>query len=257
MKAEHRHDLKTNELAVWLNNLPVWTKQHLRTIIYVAVVLVLVAASYLYHHYQKTVVASRDQNATTVLLSQVPYLKAGIARDQAKGIDRSYTLLQMADELDTIANRTKEDAVAALSLIKEGEVLRTEIQFRLGTITREDATNQINRAKDKYNKALDPYLKRSPNISLEALARFGLGLCEEELGNFDQAKNIYKEVATNPAFAPTTSAAAAKQRLAVMDSFTKPLALKSAPKPVPAATPAPLAPLAEQPTIPASPNQMP
>lgn len=121
MKAEHRHELKTNELAEWLSNLPIWTGQHLRTIIYVAVVLVLVVASYFYHRYQKTVVSSRDQNATTILLSQVPYLKAGIARDQAKGTDRSYTLLQMADELDTIANRTKEDAVAALALSRRAK----------------------------------------------------------------------------------------------------------------------------------------
>ncbi|MCJ7728616.1 MAG: hypothetical protein MUO27_01860, partial [Sedimentisphaerales bacterium] len=61
MRAEHRHELKTNELAEWLNNLPIWAKQNLRIIIYVSAVVVIVAVSYLYHRYQKTVVAGREQ----------------------------------------------------------------------------------------------------------------------------------------------------------------------------------------------------
>jgi tetratricopeptide (TPR) repeat protein len=237
MKAKHRHELKTNELAEWLINLPLWAKQNLRMITYIAVVVVLVAASYIYHRYQKTVVTTREQSAMTILLSQLPQQKFQIAQSQTKGVDTSYTLLQMADELENIANNTKQDAVAALSLIKEAEILRTELQFRLGAISQEDITNQINRAKDKYNKALDTYLKRSPNRSLEALAKLGLGLCEEELGNFDAARQLYNEVATSDDFAATTSAAAAKQRLVLMDSFTKKLVLKPAPRLQPAATP--------------------
>jgi len=257
MRAEHRHELKTNELAEWLSNLPVWVKQNLRMIIYIGVVVVLVAVSYLHRHYQKTTVASREQNAMTVILSQLPQQKLYIARTQAEGTDNSYTLLQAADELDAIANSTKKDAVATLSLIKEAEILRTELQFRLGTITQEGITNQINRAKDKYNKAIEVYLKRSPNRSLEALAKLGLGLCEEELGNFDSARDLYKEVATGAAFEATAPAAAAKQRLDLMDSFAEKLVLKPAPKPTPAATPAPPATPAEQTTIQASPNQTP
>ena len=231
MKAEHRHELKTNELAEWLLNLPLWAKQNLRTIIYVAVVIVLVAGTYFYHRYQKTVVAGREQAALTILLSQLEPQKARVAQTQAQGVDSSYTLLQVAEELDTIANNTKQDDVAAMSLIKEGEILRTELHFRLGTVTPDDVTNQITRAKDKYTKAIDIYLKRSPNRSLEALAKLGLGLCEEELGNLDQARKIYNEVAADAAFEATTPAAAAKQRLALMDSFNKPIALKPAPAP--------------------------
>ena len=55
MKAEHRHELKTNDLALWLGNLPNWANQNLRTIIYVLVVVVLVLASSIYIRYQKTV----------------------------------------------------------------------------------------------------------------------------------------------------------------------------------------------------------
>ena len=39
MKSDHRHELKTNELAEWLRNLPEWTKENLVTIIIVVVVV--------------------------------------------------------------------------------------------------------------------------------------------------------------------------------------------------------------------------
>ena len=42
MKSDHRHELKTNELAEWLGNLPEWTKENLVTIIAVVVVVVVV-----------------------------------------------------------------------------------------------------------------------------------------------------------------------------------------------------------------------
>ena len=45
MKSEHRHELKTNELAEWIAHLPQWTRENLRTIIYVSVVAVLVIGS--------------------------------------------------------------------------------------------------------------------------------------------------------------------------------------------------------------------
>jgi tetratricopeptide (TPR) repeat protein len=230
MRAEHRHELKTNELAEWLINLPMWVKQNARMITYASVVIVLVAASYLYHRYQKTVVADREQSTMTAILSQLPQQNAYVARQaEAEGVDTSYMLLQAADTLEGIANSTRDDAVAAMSLIKEAEILRTELHFRLGTVGQQDLATQINRAKQIYTKALDTYLKRSPNHSLEALANLGLGLCEEELGNLDQARKIYNEVATGAAFEGTTAAVAAKQRLASMDSFSQKLALRPAP----------------------------
>jgi tetratricopeptide (TPR) repeat protein len=229
MRAEHRHELKTNTLAEWLINLPAWARQNARMITYASVVIVFVVASYFYHRYQKTVVASREQSTMTAILSQMPQQSAYIARQaEAEGIDTSYMLLQTAETLEGIANSTRNDAVAAMSLIKEAEILRTELHFRLGTVSQQDLATQVNRAKQIYTKALDTYLKRSPNPSLEALAKLGLGLCEEELGNLDKAREIYKEVAT-AAFEGTTAAVAAKQRLASMDSFSQKLVLKPAP----------------------------
>ena len=231
MKAEHRHDLKTNELAAWLGNLPAWANQNLRTIIYVTVVVVLVLASFFYYRYQKTVVAAREQGNLTTLLSQLPQQKAFIAQKQMQGEDNSFTLLNLTDEFDGIAKSASNDAVAAMALIKNAEILRTELQFRFGSISQQDIATQIGKAKENYTKALDVYLKRSPNPSLEALAKVGLGLCDEELGNPDGARKLYQEVATGAANEGTVPQAAAKQRLVAMDSFTEKLVLQPMPKP--------------------------
>ncbi len=230
MKAEHRHELKTNALALWLANLPTWAHQNLRMIIYVTVVVVLVLASFFYQRYQKTVVVTREQGDLTTLLSQLPQQKAYIAQRQTKGEDNAFTLLNLTDGLDGIAKTATNDAVAALALIKSAEIMRTEIQFRFGTVSQQDIATQIGKAKDVYNKALDK-LKQNPNPSLEGTAKVGLGLCEEELGNADEARKLYEEVATGAAYEGTVPAITAKERLIAMSSFNEKLVLKPMPRP--------------------------
>jgi hypothetical protein len=248
MKAEHRHDLKTNELAAWMGTMPDWAKRHLRTVIYVSIVVIVVAGYYIYYRYQATTVAQREQANLTALLSQVPQAKAQIARAQAGGDDRSFEFVQIANTFETIANGSKQDNVNALALIKEAEMIRSEVHFRFGNIPEQEFISQVAKAKDKYTKALT-FLRRTPEPSLEAMARFGLGLCEEELGSMESAKKIYQEVSTDVAYQGTTCAAAAKQRLEIMNDFAQKLALKSVPRPAaPAISPA--APGAEMPAAP-------
>lgn len=231
MKAEHRHELKTNELAQWLSDLPRWAKQNLRTIIYVAVFLVLLTAYSIYYFYQKKIVTANQQTALTKITTQLPQTKTQILQAQAQGSDISYMLIQqIGDSLDTLAKNTKEDNVAALAYIKEAEVLRTDLHYRLDSPTQQDIEKQIQRASRLYNNALD---KSSRNPAMTALAKFGLGLCEEELGNFDQAKQIYTQITENTEFEGTTAVAAAKYRLDFMHNFTEDLFFEPAPKQTP------------------------
>jgi len=231
MRAEQRHELKQNALAEWLLNMPQWVKQNLRMITYVSAVVIIVLGYTVWYRYQKTVVTSREQNALTGLLTQLPQQKAQIAQAQAQGMDVSYSLLTMATELESVAGSAKKDTLAALALIKEAEILRTELHFRLGALSQQDLITQITRAKENYTKALDTHLKKTPNTTLEAMAKLGLGLCEEELSNFDQARALYNEVATAPQYEATTSAAAAKLRLQTMDFYKQKIAFKSEPAP--------------------------
>jgi hypothetical protein len=101
-------------------------------------------------------------------------------------------------------------------------------------------------AMGAYRQALE---KASPDRSLMAIAKFGLGLCEEELGNFDQAEPIYREVADDPLFEGTVAAAQARLRLDTMADYKTKVVFKLAP--IPKRRPAEL-----PPTLPLRPADM-
>ena len=111
-----------------------------------------------------------------------------------------------------------------------------ELHYRSGDVSELDLKTQVNLAKDSYTKAVD---KSSGNPSLTAMARFGLGLCEEELGNFTEAERLYQQIISNPDLEGTVSVSQAKQRLYTMADYKEKLVFKASPKPepVPAAEP--------------------
>ncbi len=228
MKSDHRHELKTNELAEWLGNLPDWTKENLSTIILVVVMLGAAAGVYFWRISNRGSTQARQRVEFTGLLNQVSGAKMQIAQAQAQGKDQSFMLLQPAKNLETFAERTGNDHMAALALIKRAEALRAELHY--GTEQKDYLVSQTNLAKASYTEAL----KKCPNDpSLAAAAKFGLGLCEEELGNFEQAGQVYKEIAANPDFEATVAAVQAKRRLAAMADYRREVVFP--PKPTPPA----------------------
>jgi len=237
MKPEHRHELKTNDLAEWLAHLPKWFEQNRNTIIYIAVAVIIVGGYYLWYNYQKNVVEVRKKTYFTQVLTQLPARKAQILYAYSQGIDASFQLLDLAKELSTLAQNTKNKKAAAVALIEQGQILRTELHYRLRSPDQDELQSQITQAKNAYNKALnilapddeDKAKKLYP--ALVAEAKFGLGLCDEELGNFDEAKKIYREIAGSAELKNTTAAAQAKLRLDTMDGYEEKIAFKPAPRP--------------------------
>ena len=228
MKSEHRHELKTNELAEWLSNLPQWTKENLTTIIIILAVVVAASAFYVRYRYRKSAVA-QEQLEFTNLLNQLSASKMQVLSAQAQGRDLSFILLQPANSLGTFAQNAKSDQMAALALIKQAEALRTELHYRPGTVSEQDVTAQINQAKAAYTEAIQTRLRWASNPSLTAAAEFGLGLCEEELGNFEKAQQIYQIIAENPDFEGTVAVTQAKHRLETMADYKQKVIFKPAP----------------------------
>ena len=75
-------------------------------------------------------------------------------------------------------------------------------------------------------------------LTLTAKAKYGLGLCEEELGIFTAAEKIYHEIVGDKNLAGTVGYDEARHRLAIMSDYEKPVTFKPAPKPPePAAAP--------------------
>jgi tetratricopeptide (TPR) repeat protein len=239
MKSDHRHELKTNELAEWLSNLPQWTKENLKTIIIVSVLVVAVASLYIWRTYTKNVLQVREELEFTNLLNQLSTSKMQVRNAQMQGRDLSFILIQQpANNLGNFAQNAKNDRMAALALIKKAEALRTELHYRAGAISQEDLTSQINQAKVAYTEAIQTRLNRTSDPYLMATAEFGLGLCEEELGNFDKAQQIYQDITANPDFKGVAVVAAAKHRLGTMADYRQKVIFKPAPTP-PDASPLP------------------
>lgn len=226
MKSDHRHELKTNELADWLAHFPEWAGQNRTNIIAVAVVLVVAVGVYFWIFYRKDVVSVQNQTRLTNLMSQVSQQMNGVARATTQNTEQSFALLPVTQELQEFAQSVPKGDMAALALVERAEVLRAELHYRLADVSREDLTRQIGQAQVSYQQALD----RKPSPTLAAAAHFGLGLCEEELGNFDKAAEICREVAQKPEYAGTAGQAAAAYRLQIMDDYKGKVVFK---KPVP------------------------
>ena len=140
-----------------------------------------------------------------------------------RGEDQSYTLLTLAQELQEFALAVPQTDMAALALIERAKVLRTELHVRLMGVTRDERDQQMALAQESYQDALD----HNPSASLAAIAHFGLGLCREELDEFDEAAKLYHEVVDNARYAGTTAQAAAAYRLKIMDDFRTDVVFKS------------------------------
>ena len=228
MKSDHRHELKTNELADWLAHFPQWVKENRMTLIGAAVVIVVAAAVYFRVFYQKSVVSARAQSRLTGLVTQLPSQKGAIARSLSQGTDQSYVLLDVARDLREFAQGEADDEMAALALIDHAEAIRAELHYRLGDVGKAELTKQIALAQTSYQTARE---RASATPALAAKAQFGLGLCEEELGNFDKAREIYQDVASSADYEGTVGKGEAEYRLQTMDDYKAAVVFKPAPAP--------------------------
>jgi tetratricopeptide (TPR) repeat protein len=247
MKSDHRHELKTNELADWMAHFPEWARANRTSLIAAAAVVLVALLVYFWSFYRRDVASVRQQARLTELVGQVPQQVNRIARAAMQGQDESYLLLESQQQLQDFAQKSSDNNMAALALIQRGEALRAELHYRLSEVSRDELVKQIGQAQASYQQALD---RRPSNPSLAAAAQYGLGLCEEELGNFDKAREIYSAVADKPEYAGTTGQAAAAYRLKIMDDYRTEVVFAPAP-PKPTEPPTPV--IQIQPGEPAAP----
>ncbi len=226
MKSDHRHELKTNELADWIAHFPDWARENRNTLIAAGAIFLLVLIVYFVRFYRGNVVSVRSQTRLTGLVAEVPQQINRVANAAAQDRDESYVLLQSQKDLQDFADKSSNSDMAALALIQRGVAFRAELHYRLSDINHDDLVKQIDQAKASYQQALD---RKPSSPALAATAQYGLGLCEEELGNFDKAAGIYREVAQKPEYAGTTAQASAAYRLKIMNDYKTDLVFKPAP----------------------------
>lgn len=229
MKADHRHELKTNELADWLGHFPEWAQENRMTLIAAGVIVMLAVVLYFVRFYRADA-SMHEHERLTGLAMQLPAEKSAIAQGVSEGQDQSIALLPLAEDLEKFAQQTGNGNMSALAWVKRGETLRSELHYRVEDLPRAEVAKRIAQAQASYKEALN----QAPDSPvLAAMAHLGLGLCEEELGNFEAAASIYQKLKDNSEYDGTAVQASAAYRLETMDDYKTAVVFKPAPAPKP------------------------
>jgi len=216
MDTQHRHELKTNELADWLAHAPEYLKKNASTIIGVILIVVGLITWPMFNRMR----ASSEITKAAEVTNSIQTLERDIfgvvqaaeedteARRQATGalLVNASALLDQADKIDN-------PDLAAMARIKAAQALRTELHFRAERIESSEIETRIEQARAAYEKAL----ASAATPTLRGLAKIGLGLCAEELGQRDAAAAIYRQILDMPEFAATVVPTQAQQRLDNLD----------------------------------------
>lgn len=216
MKAEERHELKDNELAQWLRQLPEWARQNTRQIVLICGIIAAAVIIYGWYYYEKNIAYVSRRQAFSEQIMQLNANKRQAATEGTKAKDLSFMLAQSGDTLGQLASRAKDKDMAALAYVKRGEALRASVHYKPTQFT-QDMASQIQLARDSYRRAIE---LASENPTIPALAMYGLGLCAEELQDYQVAEQTYKQIVADPNLAGTVGQAAAEYRLRTFKDYT-------------------------------------
>lgn len=225
MKSEHRHELKTNDLAEWISNFPNWAKENALVLI-ATLVVVAGAVGYLFWSQSSATADEQDRADFTEALSRLMQTKDRVGTDLTAADDMP--LLMTADNLASVAASSTRDGMAAFALIKRAEALRSAV-FLQTRDTQEEIALQIESAQASYR---DAQAKAVNHKALLAVATYGLGLCAEELRQFDEAEQIYRDMLADSNLKGTAALASAEYRLRTLHRYRSEIVFNDAPEEV-------------------------
>ena len=160
MRSDHRHELKTNELADWIANFPEWANKNRTSLVAAAAVILVALLVYFVSFYRTNVVSVGNQTRLTTLVTEVPQQMSRIASAAMQGQDESYVLVQTEQDLQDFAQKSSNNDMAALALIQRGAAARAELHYRLSEISHDELVKQMAKAQASYQQALD----RKPSL---------------------------------------------------------------------------------------------
>ena len=216
MKSDHRHELKTNALADWMAHFPEWSQKNAKPLIGGTALVVAIVVAVLWSQYNNTVLAQAHRSQFTNDLANLEVVVMQVAQSSTQGDDMSLNLGEASASLAELAKNTSSDTMAALAYLKQAEMLREQIHFENGQPSQDTLDERIETAKTAYNNAL---ARANSHSTLMSLAQYGLGLCAEEQGQFEQAESLYQTLITDAAYEGTLGRASAVNRLKSMADF--------------------------------------
>lgn len=249
MKAERRHELKTNALARGLEGLPDYWREYGSRILLVVLVAAIAFLLVRYWNDKKAndarLVAESIETASTSLqeLQQLP--AQSFVRPASEIAEGREKLRQQAEQaINTILNTTKDPKMLVAAYLDRGNLYWSLANFpeTPGSTTLPSSQQLTNRdafldqAKASYEKVLDPAYKAS--VENIFAARMGLAAIAENQGKWDEAKAQYQAIADAPNMPASFKELAAK-RLANLAKYQSPALLVPAPTVTPEPSTAP------------------
>jgi tetratricopeptide (TPR) repeat protein len=216
MKSDHRHELKTNALADWIAHFPEWAQKNAKPLIGGTALVVLIVVAVLWSRYNSTVLAATHRVQFTSALADQEIVVMQVAQGSTQGEDLSINLGEASVNLGELAKNASSETMAALAYLKQAEMLREQTHFENGQPSQDTITDRITTAKEAYNNTIQ---KGKGNKTLLSLAHYGLGLCAEELGQFEEATTLYQALISDATYDGTLGKASAINRIESMAYF--------------------------------------
>ena len=217
MDSQHRHELKTNELADGLKHLPQLLKDNANTIIGIILIGVALITWPMFSKMsrQKEMAEQTEITQSIQMLDQDIYaVLQAPADDTLAQMEALDTLLINADTL--LEKSIDNPNLTAMARIKAAQAIRTELHLRKD-VDADMLERQIQKAEGAYQEAFE--IADTPTI--KAMAQFGLGLCSEELGQTDQAAEVYRQIVEDESYKATVLPAQAQRRLDTLTDNTE------------------------------------
>ena len=219
MDSQHRHELKTNELAEGLKHLPGLLKDNANTIIGI----ILIGAALITWPMFTKMSRQKDIAEQTEITQSIQMMDRDVyavlqapADDMLARSEALDALLVNADALLEKASTIDNPNLSALAQIKAAQAIRTELHLRQ-EVDADMLERQIQKAQNAYQEALSA--ANTPTIT--AMAQFGLGLCSEELGQTDQAAELYQQIVEDENYKATVFPTQAQRRLDTLSDNTE------------------------------------
>ncbi|AQQ69805.1 hypothetical protein SMSP2_00139 [Limihaloglobus sulfuriphilus] len=221
MDSEHRHELKQNELARIVSelpdkakHLPTLMKENLWTtccVIIIIVAIIMWVARLGGDSYVRNV---QKQAELTSYYRSVETAKANLQSGEG---DLS-AIVNSADSIQAAAKNAETAEHEAVALIEAGDAIRAQLYYSKSVIPDNEIKETVTKAQEKYKIAL----KKANKFPLAAaMAEFGIALCEEDLRNYDEAIKGYEAIIANEDYAATGIPSQAKNRLMFIDDYKK------------------------------------
>ena len=206
MDAEHRHELKTNELADFLGHLPEFIRKYSNQIIGVILILIALVVIPLYSRMRRqTALAEEAAMISKIQIARESMFKAAQDMDST---NPAAAITAAAEDLEEAVQTTKNANLAALALLEKSELLRAELH-----LSKEVTADMISANLSKARTACEQAFEKAQSSTLKGLAELGLGLCAEEAGEYDNAREIYQKIVEKTEYTGTGVIEQAQRRL--------------------------------------------